>query len=137
MTIDLTEVLASVCTTVSRHTGIETTLGRPADTVAGLCLFPVAYAPLHIMANQAGEEERSCRIRALLIPNTATDYDLVGKAADFLANNPVIAASKSPLFLIPEDMPLDILCQLFISAGIEYRLSLAFEIRFSMDTRKN
>ena len=133
MTLSITESIEVTRNKIATFTDVKVTLGMPDDSEPGLYLFPY-YFSIDIRNTPTRERESQTNqayyVKCLLIPNPSSDYTELSKGFNCLATNPILGSNEETIKVVIDFISTEELTRLFISAGVTYRLSIPFELRF-------
>ena len=135
MATSILDVLEAVRAKIASLAGVAVGLGAPADSQPGLFILPYNFSedqavhnrPLNLTNTQT---DRSFVVQCLLVPSPPNSYAEIGEGLSSLTEQPIIVLGESRVSVNTSQLSVDELTQIFISAGIAYRLAIPFELRW-------
>lgn len=133
MILSLTELIETTRIKIAAFTGVNVTLGVPDDSEPGLYIFPYNFLlDLHAHIPPTRELESQTippyHVKCLLIPSPSINYPALDKGINYISANPVLESNGGTARVILENISTEELTSLFISAGVNHRLSIPFKM---------
>lgn len=135
MSIPLSAKIETVRARLESAIGTQVIIGTPDEAVPGLYLFPYALTPQatftrgqHPVTNAGQGGDPNPVLKCLLLPNPATDYQVLDAALSALHQQPVLDTPHGKLRITLAGITFESLAQIFLAAGMSLRLAIVFEL---------
>ncbi len=137
MNLSLSDVLELTKTEITSVLGEEVTLGMPDSSGSGLFLFPyqLLFDPVFVNDRHKMDENVTSQryiLKCLMVPGSSQNYEILSKAFDSLVSIQSSKLAEQITLMALSNVTTEDLCRIFSSAGVSFRLSIPFELRWAV-----
>jgi len=113
-------------------------VGAPDTAEPGLYIFPIYHGISPALRSVGNVPETSVRrpgfsLECLMLAEPGEDFDIIDEGATFIQQHPILEIEGATARLIVSDQSPDEAANIFLAAGISYRLYICFRIRVEPD----
>ena len=134
MTPSISATLETLRASLAAKTSAKVFIGAPNQAEPGLYVFPIYHGISPALRSIPNSPEMHPRrpgfsLECLLLAEPDGDFDVIDEGASFIQMHPILDIDGATARLIVSDQSPDEAANIFLAAGIPYRLYISFRIR--------